>query len=160
MFAPADLVAALKGANVEFVLIGGFAVAAHGFPRATNDLDIVPAPERDNLGRLAALLAELEAVVDGLGEFDAAEFPYDPHDPSALAEGGNFVLQTRHGRLDIMQWVPGIDEEPAYPQLRKGAVVSQIAGHDVLVCSRQDLIAMKRSAGRPRDLEDLRQLGE
>jgi hypothetical protein len=160
VFAPAELIGALNGAQVEFIVIGGFAVAAHGFPRATKDVDIVPSPEAENLARLAAVLRDLEAIVDGLGDFDADEFPYDPHDPEALREGGNFVLQTRLGRLDIMQWVPGIEPDLAYEHLQISAVDTSFGGHPIRVCSRDDLITMKQTAGRPQDLEDLRRLGE
>ncbi len=48
MFAPDELIAALVDGGVEYVLIGGLAVGAHGFPRATKDLDIVPAPDQAN----------------------------------------------------------------------------------------------------------------
>jgi hypothetical protein len=57
-----------------------------------------------------------------------------------------------------MQWVPGIDAEHAYDQLRATAVRIEVSGHPVLVCSRDDLVRMKRTAGRPQDLEDLRHL--
>ncbi|HEX4110642.1 MAG TPA: hypothetical protein VHX88_21110 [Solirubrobacteraceae bacterium] len=59
-----------------------------------------------------------------------------------------------------MQWVPGIDAEHAYPVLRESAVSSRFAGVEVWVCSREHLVAMKRAAGRERDLDDLRELGE
>ena len=111
MFAPDELIAALAEAGVDHVLIGGFAVGAHGFPRATKDVDIVPAPDASNLERLAAVLRAVEARHHGLGDFDPSEFPFDPLDPAQLAEGGNFVLMTRLGRLDVMQWVPGIPGE-------------------------------------------------
>ena len=107
MFAPDELIAALADGGVEYVLIGGLAVGAHGFPRATKDLDIVPAPDQPNLRRLAGVLRAIDARHFETGDFDPAEFPFDPLDPGDLREGGNFVLATRLGRLDIMQWVPG-----------------------------------------------------
>jgi len=61
-----------------------------------------------NLKSLATLLRRLDAQHHGLGDFEPSEFSYDPLDPAQLAEGGNFVLTTRLGRLDIMRWVPGI----------------------------------------------------
>jgi len=159
MFDPVDLIAALARAGVDYIVIGGFAVGAHGFPRATNDLDIVPDPSPHNLERLAAALGDLEAVNHGAGDFDPAEFPFDPLDPSQLAEGGNFLLMTRAGRLDVMQWVPGIPGDVAYPHLRAGAVTTALGGHKIRVCSREDLVTMKRAAGREQDLIDLRSLG-
>jgi hypothetical protein len=159
MFAPDELIAVLDDAGVEYVLIGGLAVGAHGFPRATKDLDIVPAPDAANLERLAALLRRVGAQHHGLGDFDPSEFPFDPLDPAELATGGNFVLETQLGRIDIMQWVPGVPGELAYEHLARNAVDTALGGHRVRVCSRDDLIAMKRAAGRPQDLLDLQELG-
>lgn len=159
MFDPHDLIAALAAARVDYVVIGGFAVGAHGFPRATKDLDIVPDPSPGNLERLAAALRELETVNHGAGDFDPAEFPFDPLVPSQLAEGGNFLLMTRAGRLDVMQWVPGVPGDAAYPHLRAGAVATTLGGHEIRVCSREDLVTMKRAAGREQDLIDLQSLG-
>ncbi|MDQ3997293.1 MAG: hypothetical protein M3303_09770, partial [Gemmatimonadota bacterium] len=109
--------------------------------------------------RLAALLSDLGAELYGTEDFNPREFPFDPLDPAQLAEGGNFLLQTRFGRLDVMQWVPGIEVDRAYEVLRAGAVRTELAGHPVLVCSREDLLTMKRAAKRPQDLVDLRELG-
>ena len=159
MFAPDELIAALADGGVEYVLIGGLAVGAHGYPRATKDVDIVPSPEASNLARLAAVLRSITAQHHGLGDFDSSEFPYDPLDPGQLAEGGNFGLMTRLGRFDIMQWVPGIPGESAFEHLARGAVETTLTGRRIRICSRSDLIEMKRAAGRPQDLVDLRELG-
>lgn len=159
MFDPHDLIAALDDARIAYVIIGGFAVAAHGYVRATKDLDIVPSPAPENLARLAGLLRELGAELHGSGEFNPDEFPYDPLDARELAEGGNFLLNTRLGRLDVMQWVPGIEADSAYEHLRPTASPVTVWGRSVLVCSRGDLITMKRAAGRRQDLEDLNELG-
>jgi len=159
MFDPRDLIAALDAARIAYVVIGGFAVAAHGYVRATKDLDIVPSPAPDNLERLAGLLRDLDAQLYGTGDFDAAEFPFDPLDPKQLAGGGNFLLQTRLGRLDMMQWVPGIEAESAYEHLSASATSITVWGHPVWVCSMDDLVIMKRTAGRRQDLDDLSHLG-
>jgi hypothetical protein len=159
MFAPDELIAALTDGRVDFILIGGLAVGAHGFPRATKDVHIVPGPDAENLQRLAAVLRRVDARNQGLGDFDPSEFPFDPLDPAQLAEGGNFLLETRLGRLDVMQWVPGIPAELAFEHLARGAVATELNGHRVRVCSREDLITMKRTAGRPQDLVNLQELG-
>lgn len=114
---PEPLLRALHEAGVQHIIIGGFAVNAHGVIRPSRDLDIVPDPDPANLERLAALLVSLEARHVGLGDFNAEEFPFDPANPKDLRSGANFRLETRLGDLDIMQWVPGIDADPAYPAL-------------------------------------------
>lgn len=159
MFQADELLLALRDAEVRFVVIGGIAVGVHGYVRATKDLDIVPDPGIENLTRLAWLLRELDAEHVGVGEFSADEFPYDPTDPVQLAQGANFRLHTRLGPLDIMQWVAGIDEDPAYAALAHDAITVRFRGGELLVCGIDHLRAMKQAAGREQDLQDLRELG-
>lgn len=149
------LLAALERAVVRFVVIGGFAVGAHGYPRATKDLDIVPDPDPENLERLASVLADLNASVLGMEEF--AEEEVVRPDSDGLGMGGNFVLATNHGRLDIMQLVgPGLE----YADLNSAAVEDLVFGHRVRFCGFDHLVAMKEAAGRPEDEIDLRRLRE
>lgn len=157
-FSPLDveaLLSALERAEVRFVVIGGFAVGAHGYLRATKDLDIVPDPDPENLGRLADLLVELNASVLGVEEFSEDEVVQP--DANGLGMGGNFVLTTTHGRLDIMQLI-GPDLE--YADLDAAAVEDEVFGHRVRFCGFDHLVAMKESAGRPEDEIDLKRLSE
>jgi hypothetical protein len=158
MFEPDDLLLALTAAQVEFIVIGGVAVGVHGFARATKDLDIVPAPTPENMERLASLLVEIDAQQVGVGDFSPDEFPYDPTNPVQLAEGANFRLETSHGPLDIMQWVAGIETDLAYTELAPKALPVTFRDTQIQVCAVDHLRAMKLAAGRPQDLEDLRQL--
>ena len=158
MFDPYELIAALADAQVRFVVIGGFAVGAHGFPRATKDLDVVPAPGDENLTALAGALRRLDARHLDTGDFDPSEFPFDPLDPRQLGEGGNFLLATRAGRLDVMQWVPGIEADHAYETLAAEATEVPFRGLTLQVCSLAHLRLMKETAGRPQDLIDLENL--
>jgi hypothetical protein len=156
---PEPLLRALHAAGVEHIIIGGFAVNAHGVIRPSKDLDIVPDPDPGNLARLAKLLVDLDARHVGLGDLSANEFPFDPTRPEDLREGANFRLETRLGDLDIMQWVAGIDSDPAYDELASAAITGELDGIPLRVCGLDHLIAMKRAAGRPRDLDDLQRLG-
>jgi hypothetical protein len=151
-----ELLSALQANGVEFVVIGGFSLAAHGYVRGTKDVDIVPEPSRENLGRLLAALHELEAEPIAIGEFKSKEMPL-PLDLDGLSQGGNWLLRTRFGRLDVMQHVHGMT---SYAKLRAGAIRPEIpplddappfAGYD-------DLIAMKQAAGRDQDLIDIGEL--
>jgi hypothetical protein len=158
MFRPDELLLALIRANVRFVVIGGIAVGVHGYVRATKDLDIVPDPDPANLTRLARALRELNADHVGVGDFSPDEFPFDPLDPDQLAQGANFRLNTTLGPLDLMQWVAGIDEDPAYRALAREAIEVAFRDQRLLVCGLDHLRAMKQAAGREQDLRDLREL--
>jgi len=155
---PEPLLRALHDAGVRHIIIGGFAVNAHGVIRPSKDLGVVPDPEPANLKRLAALLAELDARHVGAGDMKP-EFPFDPTRPEDLRAGANFRLETNLGDLDVMQWVAGIDTDPVYVALAAGAIEGDLDGIPLRVCGLDHLIAMKRAAARPRDLDDLRRLG-
>jgi predicted nucleotidyltransferase len=146
----------LVEARVDFLLIGGVAVGFHGYVRATKDVDVVPSPDVENLTRLAGVLKHLDAEIEGTEEFDDAELP-DPLDPAALALGGNWVLRTRFGRLDVMQW---IGDDALWEKLAPAAVSAEIGSLTVRVVGYEDLVALKQRAGRPEDLADLQRLSE
>lgn len=147
-----DLLRTLHRHRVEFVVIGGFSLAAHSAARATKDLDIVPEPSRANLERLLSALEELEAAPDALADFHPEEILELSLENLEL--GGNWILRTRYGRLDVMQYVEGVR---AYSQLRAGAVQPDIEMLDqpTSFAGLDDLIAMKTAAGRDQDLIDI-----
>lgn len=143
---PRELLAALRDRDVAFVVIGGLALAPHGYVRATKDLDIVPDPQPANRSRLAGALRTLDAHLD-LGDVGADELGIAP-DEHGLALGGNWCLTTRFGRLDVMQDVAGLR---SWEQLRAGAI--DVDG--VLYAGYDELISMKVAAGRDEDLRDV-----
>lgn len=155
---PQPLLRFLHEREVAHIIIGGVAVAAHGYPRPTMDLDVVPDPDRANLTRLAAALAELHAVPAEGDEFTAAEFPTDASSADDLAAGGNFRLDTDLGPLDVMQWVAGIEVENLYAELATAALAFTLDDVPLRYCGIEHLRAMKLAAGRPRDLDDLEHL--
>ena len=151
------LLAALVGRDVEFVVIGGLALAVHGFVRATKDLDVVPRPERENRERLFAALEAVHARPIETDDFRPEELPV-PFDVEGLELGGNWALWTAAGRLDVLQWVSGVE---GYGQLRANALTVPVPDvGTVLVAGYDDLIAMKRAAGRRQDLQDVAALEE
>ena len=147
-----DLLRTLHRHGVEFVVIGGFALAAHSVARATKDLDIVPEPSAANLRRLLAALTDLEAAPAALEDFEANEILELSLENLEL--GGNWILRTSYGRLDVMQYVQGIRD---YRRLRAEAVRPEIETIDepTSFAGLDDLIAMKTAAGRDQDLIDI-----
>jgi hypothetical protein len=133
--------------GVDFVVIGGIAVLAHGHPRATFDLDFVADLGADNMVRLAAALTELGARVRGV---DADLLDVDPRDPDQLVSGANWTLSTAAGWLDFM---PGAEGARPYPAIVAAAVPVRDGAFRVV--GLDDLIRMKRASGRDKDLDDI-----
>lgn len=152
-FQPEELLRRLEAAGVRFVLIGGLASQAHGSPSATVDLDIVPSWDRANLAKVAEVLSETGAIRHGL----PADSPPLPRlDERTLLGGAAFTLTTRFGRFDLLASPdPGLD----FASLMRTAVEHEFLGHRVNIASLDDLITMKRAAGRPKDRVELEILG-
>ena len=146
-----ELLHKLVAANVSFVLIGGLAVNAWGVVRGTKDLDVVVDPEQDNLNRLALLAAETGGHVHTGEALLSSPFSI----AAALNEGERVEIETSLGPLDVVQGLPGV---PDYETLRARAKDVEILGVVIPVCSLDDLLAMKRAAGRTRDIADLEDL--
>jgi predicted nucleotidyltransferase len=149
---PARVFATLDRHGVDYVTIGAFAVIAHGYVRATADIDLVARQDRDNLERLAAALGELHARRRGV---DADLLGIDPTDPDTLANGASFTLDTDAGPVNYLNDVPGAGD---YEGLRARAVEATAGGVVVRVVGLDDLIRLKRASGRPQDLRDIANL--
>lgn len=143
------LFATLGAHDVDYIVIGGFAVIAHGHVRATKDVDFVASRAPVNLRRLAAALGELNARLRGV---DAELLPVLPTNPDDLGAGGNWTMVTDAGWLDFMNDVPGGTD---YHQLRARSVLVELGDVQIRIVGLDDLIGMKRAAGRPRDLADI-----
>lgn len=144
-----ELIRALARHDVDYVVIGGLAVQAHGHPRTTQDLDLIPRPNRANYRRLAQALDDLGARPLELPA------PAEPTaaDPEQLATAAIVPpLATRHGSIHVMNDVAGA---APYEQLRSRALTIEVAGTSVAVAGLDDLISMKRASGRARDLKDI-----
>ncbi len=154
------ILGALVRHEVDFVVIGGIAVARHGFVRGTKDVDIVPNPAHGNLTKLVAALQELEAEPLARQDFRRDELPLK-RTVESLALGGNWDLSTRRGRLDVMQYIEGALETPEdYNRLRRDAVISDLEVGAVPIAGYEDLLDLKQLAGRDVDLMDIRALRE
>jgi hypothetical protein len=153
--AVADLIGALARHGVDYVVIGGVATQVHGHRRTTMDLDLTPDPDPENLARLGAALAELEARPLDSG-FEGAEISVT--DPERLVLAAIVPpLLTRHGQVHVLKEPKG---GRAFDKLREAALVVELDGVEVAIVSLDDLIRMKRAAGRPRDIEDVAALTE
>jgi len=146
-----ELLRRLVAAEVRFVLVGGLAVSAWGVVRGTRDVDIVPDPDPKNLEQLAQLAIELG------GRVQMAEAMIGSPDSinALLLNGERAMIETELGSLDV---VHGLDGVAPYEELRARAVIAQILGVEVSICSLEDLREMKRAAGRARDIADLEDL--
>jgi hypothetical protein len=147
------ILGALLEAGVEFVLIGGLAAQVHGSPSLTGDVDICPRVDDENLRRLENVLEDIVAIRRGL---PTGAPPMPPLDARTLRAGGLFTLATRYGDFDLLADPdPGLDHQVLASSARRDVVV----GVPVLVASLDDLIAMKRATGRPKDRVELEILG-
>lgn len=129
----------------------------HGYIRTTKDIDIVPEPGEGNLSRLWAATRSIDARPAQFGDFEPNEMPA-PFTREGLVEGGgNWVLYTTLGRLDLMPDVEDAAGELTYDELRKSAerVDLEEIGHPIWVASIDHLMAMKEHAGRDIDRIDL-----
>jgi predicted nucleotidyltransferase len=149
-FDPSLLLKPLVETGVDFVVIGGIAVVLHGSGRITRDLDIVFAPDDANLEALGRVLTDVDARLRGVEE----EVPFVP-EGRTLQGVQLLTLNTSHGWFDVHR---SVDGAPPYEQLRRRAERMDVGGFSVLVAGVDDLIAMKRAAGRPVDLTDIEAL--
>ncbi len=140
----------LHEAEVDFVLVGGLAVNAWGYLRATRDIELVPNPSPENLARLDALLVRLGGKVE-VGErlLESSAIK------TFLRAGDRTLVLTDLGRIDVLQGLPQV---PIFSALDGRASEVEIDGLTVRVCSLDDLLEMKRASDRPRDRDDLEAL--
>jgi hypothetical protein len=132
--------------EVEYVLIGGLAVQAHGHVRTTNDADLIPAPDPANLERLAKALRALDARVLNPGQEGVRV------DATMLPRAAIWQFATRDGGIDVMHKVPG---GRSYSELSDRAWHVRLGDIDVPVVGLDDLIQMKLARGRAVDLADV-----
>lgn len=146
----AGLVRRLAAGEVDFVIVGGVAAVLHGSARVTRDLDVTFDTARDNLERLGKVLVALRPRLRGAEDVEG----FVP-DAGTLRNVELLTLRTDLGDLDLLSSPPGA---PRYRELAERAERYEIAGVTVAVAGVEDLLAMKRTAGRPKDLADVAEL--
>ncbi len=145
-----EILERLTRRGVDFVVIGGIAAVLHGSARATFDLDLCFATDKENLEALGEVLIELDGRLRGVGD----DVPFTP-DAATLRRVRVLTLETSAGDLDVLASPAGA---PRYATLRANADRFDLGGFRVLVASIDDLLAMKRAAGRAKDLADVEEL--
>jgi hypothetical protein len=133
-----DMLQCLLEEKVDFLLVGGYALGAHGYPRATKDMDIWVWADRVNSERVYHALAKFGAPI---GQISPADF-------SKI--GVVFQIGVPPNRIDLVTSVDGVDFSTCF----KNREVVSIEGLDIPVISKQDLIANKRATGRAQDSLD------
>jgi predicted nucleotidyltransferase len=145
-----SLLGRLARAHVDFVVIGGVAVIAHGYERNTGDLDICYSREPANLELLGQVLVDLGARVRNID----GDIPFVP-DARTLRGTQILALDTPEGGLDLLV---DPDGSPGYEALKADAEPIDFDGREILIASIEDLLAMKRAANRLQDQTDIEAL--
>jgi len=134
-----ELLKLLTAHHVDFMVVGGHAVAFHGYPRLTDDVGVLVRPTSENAGRILAALAEFVFGNIGLtvGDFTA--------DDRVIQLGRD------PNRIDLLTRLWGVDFDQAWDRRLSGTLDSV----PVAILSRADLLTNKRATGRPQDLADI-----
>jgi hypothetical protein len=142
----------LSSHDVEFIVVGGWAVIGHGSQRVTRDLDIVPNPSIPNARRLIAALVELKAEYRlSSGRWVRLKSNADPK----WLRGANHLFDSRAGGIDLFYKLEGV---PTWKEARPRALEVEAFGHTILVLDKDLLIRSKLAAGRDQDLSDVAEL--
>ena len=139
-----DLLALFSKHDVEYVIVGAYALAFHGVPRYTGDLDIYVRPNPRNAGRIVVALSDF-----GFGSLNLT--PADFEKPENVVELGVPPV-----RVDLFTSISGVTWE----EVDAGKVPGTFGDVSVHYLGREQIIANKRAVGRKRDLADLDALGE
>ncbi|HUG54143.1 MAG TPA: hypothetical protein VMR21_11090 [Vicinamibacteria bacterium] len=141
-----DLLSALLTEGARFLVVGAHALAVHGVPRATGDLDVWIASDAENASRVYRGLVRFGAPMAALG--------LDADDLTRSEQVVQIGLPPR--RIDVLTSISGVGFEEAW----KGQLTHDVGGHAVPFLGRAALVKNKRASGRAKDLADLEALGE
>jgi hypothetical protein len=133
------MLAALCAAGAEFLLVGAHALAAHGVPRATGDMDVWVRPTPENARRVWDALVSFGAPLSDLELGDL-------HSPDVV-----FQIGLPPARIDLLTSITGVSFADAWAK----RIEIEIEDLKIGCLSREDFIANKRATGRPKDLADI-----
>ncbi len=134
-----DLLSTFNAHGVEYLVVGGHALAAHGLIRATKDMDVLVRPSPQNAPRVFAALAAFGAPLQDLTEQDLG------------TPGLIFQIGVPPVRIDVITVIDGVEFEDAW----RSRATARLGGVEVPVLSRHHLIVNKKKAGRKQDLADV-----
>jgi hypothetical protein len=154
------VVATLDRHGVAYLLVGGVAARFHGAVRPTQDIDVLPRSDRENLDRLAAALAELGAFlrIGGMSDEEARALPV-VIDGRSLEGMEISTWRTEAGDVDVLQHLR--DEHGGrlgYEKLESRGTAIAIVGVEVHLAGLADIVSSKRFAGREKDHDALPEL--
>ena len=135
-----DILSIFNDEKVEYLLVGAYALAAHGNPRATGDIDLWIRPSRANANRVVQALSRFGAPVDQLQKAD-----FEKRDLV-------FQIGVAPRRIDIMTSISGVER---FEDAWRERLLVEVEGLTIPVISRKHLIENKRVTGRPQDLADV-----
>ena len=139
-----DMLSAFADAEVEYMLVGAYALAAHGHPRATGDMDLWVRQSLENAERVLQALSVFGAP---LSDVEAEDF----QTPDTV-----FQIGVSPRRIDILTTISGVDFREAWPERME----IELEGVTIPVLGREHLIQNKRALGRPQDQADIDRLVE
>lgn len=137
-----DMLSALKQEKAEYLLVEGYALAAHGQPRATGDMDLWVRPSEENARKVWSALAKFGAPLSD------TPFSYFAH-PDHV-----FQIGLPPNRIDVLTSVAGVEFDEAWPS----RLLTQVDGIKITVIGWKHLLQNKKAAGRPKDLVDVNTL--
>ncbi len=137
-----EMLSALREADAEFLIVGAHAMAVHGRPRATGDLDIWVRPTPENAERVWAALEVFGPPLHELSKDDLST-------PDVV-----FQIGLPPSRIDLLTSISGVEFHVAWD----GRVAVDVGNVEVMVIGRDELIQNKRAVGRPRDIADVAEL--
>lgn len=143
----ADVLVALLEAGARFLVVGAHAMAVHGIPRATQDLDVWVEPTDENASRVWNALAGFGAPLADLG-VEVGDF---------VRPGTVVQLGLPPNRIDVLTEISGV---PSFGTAWRDRVEREVSGKRIPFIGRRALITNKRAAGRLKDLADIEALGE
>ncbi len=136
-----DILRALSQAGARFIIVGAHALAGHGFPRATGDLDVWVEPSEENAPRIWKALQQFDAPLESL-DLTPEDF---------LVTGSVIQIGVPPRRIDILTSITAVDFSHAW----KSKMEIEIDGVRMPILGREQLLANKLAVGRPQDLADV-----